>query len=86
MDKEKESKTVQVEYHADGSVTVTHFIGDKAIKPDKQFKTVPKRLAFLLEKFPAFPGNDKTVKEGVNAESGSGKGEPEQQAERKDRK
>lgn len=44
-------KTVQIEYHPKGGATITYFLGDKEVG-SKSFETVPKRLAFFLEKFP----------------------------------
>jgi hypothetical protein len=44
-------KSVQLDYHADGGVTVTYFLGEKEVG-SKKFERVPKRLTFFLEKFP----------------------------------
>lgn len=54
------SKTVQIEFLADGTAEVTYFIGDDVVKgASKHFLTIPKRLAFFLEKFGTSDLNEK---------------------------
>lgn len=54
------SKTVQVEFFPDGSAEVTFFRGDDVVKgKTKRFQTVPKRLAFFLDKFGESDWSDK---------------------------
>lgn len=56
-----ESKTVQIEFLPDGSVEIDYYEGDKMVGKTYKSPTVPKRLAFFLEKFPKQGNSGKTT-------------------------